>query len=172
MHRRCPVGLCTIVAGSEGVVQTILKITTVGDKVSVKYTPDELGGAVSTGVTYSTDGEIQISGGLNSGRSNVTVKGNVVRDDNGGYTISGDAVTLSVKGPGGSQVGIVLKPGGFEPNPTDPMARPIPSAKVELTVGTSVFSWKTTLDDKFTMDKLFDPESGGVLSKDGLNNSL
>ncbi|QNH26871.1 hypothetical protein G4Q83_22085 [Xanthomonas theicola] len=23
MHRRCPVGLCTIVAGSEGVVQTI-----------------------------------------------------------------------------------------------------------------------------------------------------
>ncbi|WP_211288350.1 hypothetical protein, partial [Xanthomonas theicola] len=23
LHRRCPVGLCTIVAGSEGVVQTI-----------------------------------------------------------------------------------------------------------------------------------------------------
>ncbi|WP_211288285.1 hypothetical protein, partial [Xanthomonas theicola] len=25
LHRRCPVGLCTIVAGSEGVVQTIPK---------------------------------------------------------------------------------------------------------------------------------------------------
>ncbi|WP_319019570.1 calcium-binding protein, partial [Xanthomonas sacchari] len=141
-----------------------LKITAVGDKLSVKYTPNELKGVISTGVTYSTDGEIQISGGLNSGKSSVTVKGDVVRDSDGGYTVSGDSVTLSVKGPAGSQVGIVLTPGGFEPNPTDPMAPPIPSAKVELTVGTSVFSWKTTLDDNFTMDKLFDPESGGVLS--------
>ncbi|MFC3654182.1 hypothetical protein FZ025_08420 [Xanthomonas hyacinthi] len=115
-------------------------------------------GATGT-IAVAPDGTVSVSGGgVTSNGSQVKVSGNVSLD---GGVISADSVTLQIPGPGGTSVGLELEPGGFVPHPTDPSAPPIPSAHVKAKIGVNKnFEFDIPLADDFTMDDLFDRETG------------
>ncbi|MEH6422122.1 calcium-binding protein, partial [Pseudomonas sp. CGJS7] len=94
----------------------------------------------------------------------MTISGNITADGNGGFTASGESISLSWRGPGGAEVGVKLTPNGMVPHPTDPSAPMVPSAKAEGTIGFKKFTLDIPLAENFTMNDLFDRELNGPLS--------
>lgn len=149
-----------------------VKIDVGSGKVSVKTggVKTDGGAGVDTKITIDpSTGNVTVGAKGQSGNTGVTVSGAGTPSADG--TVTGDSVSFGATIDGVS-VSVKLTPNGMVPHPTDPLAPPVPSAKVEITAGAKkLYEYTKTVDDSFTMDDLFDREVDGSLSSGLLGNA-